>query len=192
VFIDIFNSNLKSDSEKFGKGDKIFTQGATVENVYFVTSGRVKLIRENLEGNSLVIHVAYAGESFAEASLFSNQYHCHGVADCASEVVSFNKKQVLTFLQENPTSMMALINALAGQIRDLRLLSEIKSIYSAKDRIMAFLQSEAKENMFYYTYSLTDLAHKIGLAQETLYRKLATLETENKIIKQDGCIKLIN
>ncbi len=190
MFLDIVSNITQSQKIAFNKGDRLFVQSATVDYLYVVLSGRVKLVRENLEGNSLVIHIAYAGESFAEASLFSDQYHCDCIADNSCELLKFSKKDILEFLNKNPKSMMTLIQNLTSQIRDLRLLSEIKSIYSAKDRIMVFLNSEASEGVFYYTYSLLDLAQKIGLAQETLYRNISILESDGKITRQDGSIKI--
>lgn len=192
MFLDIIGNSVQSKSVTFSKGDRVFIQGSEVDKIYLITSGRVKLVRENLEGNSIVIHTAYAGESFAEASLFSNEYHCYCVVDCDCELLSYSKKDVLEFLQHQPSLMMTLIENLTGQIRDLRLLGEIKSIYSAQDRIMAFLHFKANKGIFYYAYSLTDLAQKIGLAQETLYRNLKSLEDDGRIIKQKGIIKLVD
>lgn len=192
MFLDILDSNIQRKNLTFKKGDKVFSQNSAIDQIYFVVSGRVKLIRENLEGGFVVVHVAYAGESFSEASLFSDKYHCHCIADCPSKLLSLPKDSVLDFLYQNPNSMMLLIEKLAGQVRDLRLLSEIKSIHSAKSRIMAFLRSKSSQGVFYYSYSLVDMAHKIGLAQETLYRNLAALENDGKIIKHNDHIELIS
>ena len=190
MFLDVISHDAKGKKHTFNKGDRVFTQSDVVDSLYVVLSGRVKLIRENIEGNSLVIHTAYAGESFAEASLFSSEYHCHCVADSVVELLKFDKSGILELLNQNPESMMMLIKELTGQIRDLRLLGEIKSIYSAKDRIMAFLSYEAQDGVFYYSYSLLDLAQKIGLAHETLYRNLTSLENEGNVSKQEGSITL--
>jgi CRP/FNR family transcriptional regulator, dissimilatory nitrate respiration regulator len=192
VFLDIIGSDIQRKNLTFKKGDKVFSQNSAIDQIYCVVSGRVKLIRENIEGGSIVVHVAYAGESFSEASLFSDEYHCHCMADSSCELLSFPKDSVLKFLYQNPDAMMALIKNLTGQVRDLRLLGEIKSIYSAKSRIMAFLHSKANKSLFYYSYSLIDLAHKIGLTHETLYRNLTALENDGKIIKHDDCIELVS
>ena len=66
----------------------------------------------------------------------------------------------------------------ARQIRDLRGLHEIRNIRSAEARIFTYLTSQAdKTGKIKLDMSLRDMAYKLGLAHETLYRALRNLET---------------
>jgi CRP-like cAMP-binding protein len=49
----------------------LFRQGASVDRLFFLEKGRVKLVRNTIEGQPLVIHIAYSQETFAEASLLN-------------------------------------------------------------------------------------------------------------------------
>lgn len=148
-------------------------------------------MRDTIEGTPILIHVAYAGESIAEASLFSKEYHCSALVDTSSQVTAFSKKELLQSLQNNPESMMNLLKQLTTQVRDLRMLNEIKSIYNAKEKVLTYLATEFNQDKE-SDLPLKDIAQKIGMAHETFYRTLKALESNGKISRSGGQIKLID
>jgi CRP/FNR family transcriptional regulator, dissimilatory nitrate respiration regulator len=180
---------LSSKTIHLKSGQHLFTQGDSVKNIYCVNKGRIKLVRDTFEGTPILIHVAYAGESIAEASLFSKKYHCSALAGTNTEVTVYSKNELLKILQEKPKSMMGLLRQLTTQVRDLRMINEIKSIYNAKEKVLTYLATEFhrdKESGL----PLKDIAQKIGMAHETFYRTLKTLEKNGKIKRSKSQIKL--
>jgi CRP-like cAMP-binding protein len=180
---------LSSKTIHLKSGQYLFTQGDSVKNIYCVNKGRIKLVRDTFEGTPILIHVAYAEESIAEASLFSKKYHCSALAGTNTEVTVYSKNELLKILQEKPKSMMNLLRQLTTQVRDLRMLNEIKSIYNAKEKVLTYLATEFhrdKES----DLPLKDIAQKIGMAHETFYRTLKTLENDGKIERNKSQIKL--
>ena len=180
---------LSSKTIHLKSGQHLFTQGDSVKNIYCVNKGRIKLVRDTFEGTPILIHVAYAEESIAEASLFSKKYHCSALAGTHTEVTVYSKNELLKILQEKPKSMMNLLRQLTTQVRDLRMLNEIKSIYNAKEKVLTYLATEFhrdKES----DLPLKDIAQKIGMAHETFYRTLKTLEKNGKIKRSKSQIKL--
>ncbi len=188
----MFKDNIAYQTLNLKKGEFLFRQGASVDRLFFLEKGRVKLVRNTIEGQPLVIHIAYSQETFAEASLFSDEYHCNAICDSLSTVLSFSKDEVLVYLKSHPKYTIELLKINTAQVRDLRLLNEIKSINSAYDRVWAFLLSEVnQESKLHFSYSLKDMAQKLGLAHETFYRTLKILEQEGRIIRQEQMIKLV-
>ena len=61
-------------------GQSLFYAGGKSAGFYEVVSGTVRLIRVDASGREAVLQVAGAGDSLAEASLFSPTYHCDAVA----------------------------------------------------------------------------------------------------------------
>lgn len=174
------------------KGDKLFRQGDSVTNIYFIKTGKIKLIRNTCDGSPIILHTGEQGESIAEASLFSDAYHCSAIADSTSAVLSIKKSLLLAFIQENPKVMMELLAILSHQVKDLRALNEIKNIRSAHERILSYIKTNADENQeLKLNLSLKDIAYKIGLAHETFYRELKILENSGKIKRYPDRIKLI-
>ena len=180
---------LSSKTIHLKSGQHLFTQGDSVKNIYCVNKGRIKLVRDTFEGTPILIHVAYAGESIAEASLFSKKYHCSALAGTNTEVTVYSKNELLKILQEKPKSMMGLLRQLTTQVHNLRMINEIKSIYNAKEKVLTYLATEfhrGKES----DLPLKDIAQKIGMAHETFYRTLKTLEKNGKIKRSKSQIKL--
>ncbi|VVM27048.1 hypothetical protein BSPWISOXPB_671 [uncultured Gammaproteobacteria bacterium] len=66
----MFKDNIAYQTLNLKKGEFLFRQGASVDRLFFLEKGRVKLVRNTIEGQPLVIHIAYSQETFAEASLF--------------------------------------------------------------------------------------------------------------------------
>jgi CRP-like cAMP-binding protein len=57
-------------------GATLFRQGDPAVAVYVIERGRIALVRHTSEGRRVTLFTAGAGESFAEAALFSEVYHC--------------------------------------------------------------------------------------------------------------------
>jgi len=185
-------SHLKSENITLAKGDYLFDQGDQVVSFHYVTSGKIKLTRNTIEGSQALIYVALSGETLAEASLFFDQYHCSAVADLESEIVAYRKSTLLAHLEQHPAAMKDFLKLFAGQVRDLRAINEIKNIRAAKERILAFIRHAMNEHQeLYLEMSLKDVAYQIGLAHETFYRELKKLEQAKLLIRHDGYIKLL-
>jgi len=185
-------SRLKSERISLAKGDYLFHQGDQVIHFHHVTSGKVKLTRNTIEGGQTLIYVAMAGETLAEASLFFEKYHCSAVADSEAEIVAYRKASLLAHLEQHPAAMKDFLKLFARQVRDLRAINEIKNIHSAKERILAFIRHAMDEHHeLHLEMSLKDVAYQIGLAHETFYRELKKLEQARRLIRKDGYIKLL-
>jgi|TARA_R110001583_G_scaffold178457_5_gene334372 CRP-like cAMP-binding protein len=191
-FFEEILSDLKSKALSLKKGGMLFLQNDETINMYFIKEGRLKLQRETLEGLTIIQHVAFKGEIIAEASLFSQNYHCSALADTNTDVSYIRKIDLLNYLDRNPTAMRQLLVLYADQIKNLRALNEIKNIRSAKERTLAFLRSEMDANSeVKLSISLKDVAYRIGLSHEAFYRTLKDFETTKLIIRHKQLIKLL-
>ena len=138
------------------------------------------------------MYVARPGESFAEAALLSDVYHCNAVAVARSRIVLFPRDSVLWSLQSNSGVAERFILLLASQVRTLRSRLELRNILSARDRIMHYLLLTSPEGRFVTLQtSLKDLAAELGLAHETLYRELARLEKDGLVKRQGNRIRIL-
>jgi len=167
------------------KGDVLFAQGEAICNMHFVASGRIKLIRHTVDGDTSLLHIATAGEMIAEASLFSDNYHCSAVADRPSQIRRINRDVMLAQLLDNKQTSKAVLALFARQIRDLRGLIETRNIRSARQRILAYLNGIADpDGRAEIPFSVRDMAYKLGLAHETVYRELRQLEADASLRRE--------
>jgi len=187
-----FPAELIPQNTSLNKGEVLFKQGDAVHRIYFIEAGKIKLIRNTSDGTPILLHIGQQGESIAEASLFSNQYHCSAIVDSASDVLFVKKDRLIQFLKDKPDVMMELLAIFSRQVRDLRAINEIKNIRSAKERVLTFIKSNADNNQeLKLDLSLKDLSAKIGLAHETFYRELKNLEKAGKLQRDSARIKLL-
>lgn len=172
-------------------GDYLFNQNDSARGIFVVNKGRIKLLRDTVDGNAVIMYTAQTKDSLAEASLFSTHYHCHAKADLASEVNFFEKQQVLNYFSSNTESALNFIAVLAKQVQKLRLLLELRGVRSPRERFFQYLQLMVDtEGAVLVQSTYKDLAITLGMTHETLYRIFAQLEKENLIKREENKIIL--
>jgi len=174
-----FNSLPESASKRYElkKPDVLFYQGETVTNLFYLVSGEVTLSRYGLAGDEVIIHQAKPTETFAEAALFSEVYHCNAIATQDTQLWKINKTATLAFAKEDPVFAMDLTARFAKQIQQLRSQKELLAVRSATERVYIAL------NQGFLNGNIKQFANAIGLTHETTYRALAALVTENRVMK---------
>ena len=174
------------------KGKHLFNQGEAIERMYFIAGGRVKLLRHTHEGGTVILQAGTTGEMIAEASLFSETYHCSAIIEQSAKIYTLRRDFVLSRILDNPANSHQVLKLFSHQIRDLRGLIEVRNIRSAQARTLTYLRSVAEANGQIVLHTpLRDIANQLGLAHETLYRELRQLEEKGMIDRSSaGIIKL--
>jgi CRP-like cAMP-binding protein len=177
---------------KLKAGEALFCLGDKTAGLCEVLSGRVRLARVDCSGREIVLHVAGAGETFAEASLFSAQYHCDAIASTNATVRIYPKREVLAAFEKNPKAAQAFSATLAHQVMNLRTRIEQRNIRSARERVRHFLalNTGSDGRTVELRGTLKDFAAEIGLTHEVLYRTLAALERCGGIKRKGAKITL--
>jgi len=177
---------VPSGSLNLRQGDYLFQPGDAATCLYGIEEGAIRMVRFGAEGQELVIYRAGRGETFAEAALFGDIYHCAVLAEVDSLIWTFPKEEILEVMGREPALLQRYSALLSRQVRDLRTLLEVRTVRAADERILYFLQLHADgTGCFQLSSTLMDLAGQLGLAHETLYRGLKKLEDAGEI-KRDG------
>ncbi len=166
-------SALKTVAAK--RGETLFRQGQRTRGLFRVISGGVTLQRMSETGDILVIHRATEGDYFAEASIFSNTYHCDAVCMSDSKITCYKRGTILDLMRAGSGFSMQFSKHLATQVQQYRAHSEILAIRSAKHRVLAAVQAG------YHQGAVTELAGRINLTHEACYRALTDLCGEGKL-----------
>ena len=193
AFNDLFSDITNPEYKSLQQGELLFEQGDPATHIFVVQKGCIRLVRYTYDGYAVPIYSAYSGESFAEAAMFSEIYHCNAEALLPSLVLCYPKEKVLEIVHTSPEKSDRFIAILTHQVRSLRALLELRSIHSAEKRVFQYLLQIADpqdlEIKRLGTYK--DMAHELGLAHETFYRALAKLEHEGIIQRTPSAIKII-
>jgi CRP-like cAMP-binding protein len=173
-------------------GQTLFYAGSKSTGFYEVVTGMVRLIRVDRSGKEAVLQVASAGDTLAEASLFSPTYHCDAVATTEATVRQYKKAALLAELQSDPKIARSFAAMLAHQVMSLRTRLERRNIHSARERIRHFLtvNANADGRTVVLSGTLKQLASDLGLTHEALYRTLARMEAEREITRTGTMIKI--
>lgn len=154
-----------------GKGECLFRRGDRVSRVFLVLDGRVELIRSQPDGGTLVLQRAGAGAVLAEASLFSERYHCDAVAACVASVASYAKGPIRERLRHDPDFHQAWSEHLARELRTARVRSELLALRTVAARLDAWLALHDGELPPRGEWK--SVAEQIGVSPEALYREIA-------------------
>ena len=174
---------------KLSAGQALFTSCDQARGIYEIVTGKVRLTRIDPEGRVLVLGFACAGDTVAEASLFSTIHCCTAVAMTKSVVRMYQKGSVLAELARNPRAAQAYAALLAYQVMDLRTRLERRNLHCARDRVRHYLAS-ASDGTVVLPGTVKDLAGELGLSHEALYRTLGHMEDEGEIARCEGTIRL--
>lgn len=174
------------------RGQTLFRAGQRTVGLYEIASGRVRLVRLDRSGREVVLHNARAGDTIAEASLFSPTYHCDAIATTAARVRLYPKAAILAEFARSPEAARPFMARLGHQIMALRTLLERQSIRSARERVRHYLavNAGADGRTVALPGTLKELAADLGLTHEALYRTLARMTAEGEIKRLRGAIKL--
>jgi CRP/FNR family transcriptional regulator, dissimilatory nitrate respiration regulator len=174
------------------RGQTLFRAGQRTVGLYEIASGTVRLVRFDPSGREVVLHNAHAGETIAEASLFSEAYHCDAIATTAARVRLYPKGALLAEFARDPEAARPFMARLGHQVMTLRTLLERQSIRSARERVRHYLAVNvgADGRTIVLPGTLKELAADLGLSHEALYRTLARMTAEGEIKRLRGAIKL--
>lgn len=170
----------------------LFNQRDPADAVFWVRRGRLRLERHLESGGVVTLSVARAPVVLAEASLFSERYHCRAIAEVASLVAVVPKSTVLDLLEAEPSFTVSLVRALATEVRRMRQLLELRNVRPASRRLLSYLALEEDQGKRPADRPLVALASELGLTPEALYRILAVLEREGAIERRGRRIRLAN
>jgi CRP-like cAMP-binding protein len=175
---------------KLSAGETLFYAGSKSAGFYEVVGGTVRLVRTDRNGREAVLQTASAGDTLAEASLFSPTYHCDAIASSEAVVRLYRKPVVLEELQRDPEFAQSFAAMLARQVMALRTRLERRNIQSARERVRHFLMVNAGVDgrTVKLAGTVKALAAELGLTHEALYRTLARMQAEGEIGRKGSTI----
>lgn len=159
------------------QGDLLFRQNQQTSGFYQVITGSITLRRTTAAGDTLTLHRASAGGHFAEASIFSDRYHCDAICTQAGRVLKIAKTDVLALLQTDAAFCQSFMRMLAAQVQQDRALIEILAIRAAKERVLSAVQAG------YLHATIPEFASRINLSVEACYRALRALCVDGRMVQ---------
>jgi CRP-like cAMP-binding protein len=177
------------------KGVLLFSPGDAARGFFAVLAGAVRLYRVSPKGKEISLEIAGAGRTIAEASLFSDIYHCYAEAIRDSTVCLVRKDAFLELIQKDPQFAVAWFHILSLKVIHLHRQIEELSLKTPRSRIVSYIlllaemQNSASVALPAHRKSIATL---LGMTHETFYRSSKELENEG-LVRFDGQkIEIVN
>ncbi|MBF0146850.1 MAG: Crp/Fnr family transcriptional regulator [Magnetococcales bacterium] len=176
----------------FGRGEAIFHQEDGCHHFFFVVRGTIKLFRLSESGEEKIIELVRAGETFAEAVMFSGmeRYPVSAQAVTRVRVILIPTRDYIDLLHERPERCFALLAGLSMRLHHLLFELDRITLQSARERLLSWLRHEAAtrgtNHEFRLDISKKDLAARLTIQPETLSRLLRALKEEGRVRERDG------
>lgn len=157
----------------FDAGAMVFTLGDPVRFVHFLREGAIHLERRQQDGAALILQRASPGSILAEASVYSDSYHCDARAEIHSVTWTVARTDLHRRLEDSPGDGLIWARHLATEVQRARLQAEILALKTVKGRLSAWMtwNGDLPEKGQWRR-----VANEIGVSAEALYRELAKLK----------------
>ena len=173
------------------KGQRIFSFGDAVDNVFRVQEGEVCLTRFSPDGTEIVLSRAREGEFFAEASLFGTRYHCNAICTRSGSCLRLPVEALRHCLSSDPGFAMAWIATLSSNLRRQRAAQERLGLKSLRMRVIHYLVDRGNEGRVELDQPIIRWAVELGASHEALYRTLAEMEREGVLQRHGQTLTLM-
>ncbi len=186
--------------KSYKKGETIIREGSLSMGFTVIQQGSAKAYRITGDGREQILYIFPTHDYFGARFLFTEEavpYSVEALED--SHVCILSKKLLMRLLAEHPPVAIELIEAMANRMRRLELVIQSMGGRNAEMRIASLLLE------FIDTYgrktgrgievtlplSREGIANYLGIARETLSRKLTQMEEEGIISFLDNRLMVV-
>jgi CRP/FNR family transcriptional regulator, cyclic AMP receptor protein len=180
-----------SISREWKKGSHVFMQDETLENVYFIYDGKIKIYKSDITGKEQIVAFLKKGEMFPHVGFFRKGGYpafSEVLEDATLVVVPISKFE--NVLIENPELCIKVFKVLGEKIVDLQERLESQILNNTYEQIIKLLvrlgrnhgqEREDGSIKLKSEFTNKDLANMIGTTRETVSRTLTKMKKEGKI-----------
>jgi len=166
-----------------GRAEMVLLEGEPPENLYFVASGVVKVLKTSAEGKEQILSIVRPGESFNDVPIFDggpNPVSAQAMGPVL--LYGIKKNDMEDILRDHPQIALNVIRVLARRVRHLVSLVEDLSFKHVISRVAKILfEHIGGETGRGPRLTQQEMAAMAGTAREVVGRSLKALEEEGAI-----------
>jgi len=175
---------------EYRKGEYIYKEGDKLDSIVIINEGSAKALKYTADGREQILYVFSEGDFFGEQYLLSDQIATFTVEALEKvKVCMFTKENFTQLILNYPNIAMQIIEELGERVT--QLLNTIQNIgaKSVDARVSSLLLDFSKKYgkkvpegiLIRLPLSREGMANYLGLARETVSRKLGQFEMEGYI-----------
>ena len=189
IWKDLLENSRQATKEK---GSPLFLAGEKVRSVLIIRRGKIKLCKDDADGNEHILDIIHDGDAIWENLFLENAVFPYS-AVCLTEVClcEIRKSEFIRILADQPAVAMHLISLLSLRLKDANERALLLSIRSPKIRLAGFLLDRDIRCVGpAVELKLDDIAASVSLRPETVSRSLSLFERAH-LIKRLGKGKIL-
>lgn len=172
----------------YKKGSVVYEPGMLPKAVYFIKSGKVKMVTVNRNGDEFIQGIFKAGEYFGEPALLVDKpYLAYTTCVQDAEIIAVDKPHFYKMLEQNSDFSRKLIQNLSNRLFYKSMMLEELANEQAGHRLKTLVGYLLKDELpgGELKFTRQQLADMSGLRVETVIRSVKKLavEKEFKLIK---------
>lgn len=186
-----------SATQRFHRGQPVFSEGDEAQGFYVVRNGRVKVFKLSSEGKEQILHILGPGEPFGEVAMFAGK-HFPASAEAMerTELFFFPRESFVALITQEPSLALNMLAVLSLRLRQFANLVENLSLKEVPGRLAAYLLylsgRKGNSNELELDIAKGQLASVLGTIPETLSRILAKMMSEGLIQVQGPLIRILD
>lgn len=208
--LELFLANAKANSglnslstdkknHPYKKKKIIYSEGDSPSKLFFITAGKVKIVRENQDGKELITALYGTGDFFGYNSLIEDCNYTDtalALEDC--EIIYIPKQDFFELLYRNANVAQRFVKMLSNQIieKEQQLLGLAYNSLRKRvaEGIIQYVKTYKVDYQDKVIVSITreDLSNIAGTAMESLVRTLGDFKDEGLIQITDGKVVITN
>jgi CRP-like cAMP-binding protein len=165
----------------FGAGETIFAIGAPGDQMMAVISGNVRISLPSNDGKELLLAIIHPGDVFGElAVLDGKERSADAVAESACTLAILERRDILAFLERNPTAWHKIVEVLCLRLRRTdQVLAEVAlmQLPVRLAKMMLRITGTAAEKAEKIRFSQRELASMVGGTRESVNKCLRKWQT---------------
>jgi len=176
--------------KRFRKNQVILYEEDTSNYIYFIYSGKVKVVQGNIEGKERILAIHKKGDSFGEMAILDGKSApATVIAMEDSEIAFISKEDFQWHLMKNEQILKEIIAMLCGKLRESWMMLKVLSFSDAEHRIRAVLKNlsdqfgvqDQRGTIINLKITHKDLAHYASISRETASRLISSFAKAGEI-----------
>lgn len=183
------------EHKHYQKGDIIINEGDKVNSITIINKGSVKAFKYTPDGREQILYILTEGDFFGERSLLNSEtsdFYIEALDEVGVCVIT--KERFHSLLYSHPDIAINIIDELGKRIATMENAFQSMSVRNLDSRIAALLVDFAnrygimtKDGIkVILPISREGMANQLGIARETMSRKLSQLEKKGIILSENN------
>lgn len=176
--------------KEYKKGEIILREGERPESVVIIHGGNAKAYKYTKDGREQILYVFAEGDFFGEQNLFRNQVVGYSVEALEPvKICMITKQRFQQLVQEHSDIAIKIIDELGGRMSRLESALQSMGVRNLDARVSSLLldfgekygEEQQDGIVIHLPLSREGIANYLGVARETVSRKLGQLENDGII-----------